>query len=954
MRDSLSFLVIGDSESGKSSFIRTFCDEDTADLLNISGEGQTTRCDGFYNFTYKGNNANRITVSFYSKDEFTEKQCKKIVEKYNLKPKDPLDLNKVNDYIIKQSMELTPTERDSMWRIEKEDILRKISNKNLVDDEFINLTEFSLEENMGILITSENIETIQDYDQFLLLITKKLEDIYEEIKRKTTLFIELFQLPLNSLTENNPKIDIPQLRFNLDENTKLLLTYCIKKATMRESLEDTDMNSLSGIVKSVAVELKLNEDYAKICSSVGIKQIKLVDTYGLDHAGDTKGDITVKSIKKRLTDILDGEFRDIDSVIFITPMHGKAASTNERFNALIEAKRSIIPQIVYTKYDLYAQKQFGSKIYELNNEKLEKVKDNFMRNNSNKIKDDFYDILKEHYSKDVAEYRKECIFNNISYFMGTFEIDDKLDRKTARINNISYFKNILVSVLQNDNYGVAIDNIDKGELKQQLTQGFMLNKNGIQEKLGIMIRKAQETLNKNYSISHGRTRGAFWRRLDSNMFGFYGDLNLRNVLITSYIEVLAKDSGEHREDNLGNLIVNDYFKDKKLNVFLRECINKFGHYYFCAGCLPCEALMPNKCDMSKSCNTTGTYERVKRNNSCFQFNEGIYTGSRKQSKYCTNNGMHGIGLVNEKYGKESQCWGSCYWMLFFKKFEDTKTVELNCGEVFSDFVDIFIEFCVKQYTNSVQSVKNLNYLKHNNDTVLYDTNEEDEFTKKFEEVTASQKDFIVLTEGETDKIHIQAAWKKLMKTELPFDVYAVNGADNIKQFLTSYPTDMLPDKKIISILDHDEKGIRVAKDFKKSMKDIDGSYVRVHQSDKDKNRQYYIILLPHVNKKFEEYENGEIEFLYSRELLEEYNIIRKRSIGKINSLDYVKNSEKYISGADYDNLNDLFYFEIINENSSKTKFARSIEKREELGEEVFSGFKLLFDAINNITNHVVI
>ncbi|MNC74479.1 hypothetical protein D3C75_1258410 [compost metagenome] len=68
----------------------------------------------------------------------------------------------------------------------------------------------------------------------------------------------------------------------------------------------------------------------------------------------------------------------------------------------------------------------------------------------------------------------------------------------------------------------------------------------------------------------------------------------------------------------------------------------------------------------------------------------------------------------------------------------------------------------------------------------------------------------------------------------------------------------------------------------------------------------------------------------------------------------MKSNEKYISGADYDNLNDLFYFEIVNENSSKTKFARSIENREELREEEFLGFKLLFEAINKITIHEVI
>ncbi|KEQ21817.1 P-loop NTPase family protein [Paenibacillus tyrfis] len=947
MRDSLSFLVVGDSESGKSSFIRTFCEESAANLLNISGEGQTTRCNGFYNFTYKENDENKVTVSFYNKEEFTEKQCSKIMKKYGLSPRSA-DLGITNDYIIKQNVKLVSSEKDSMWKSEKYDILRKICNKDLINDEFINLTEFGLPENMGNLIAQDDIENIVDFEQFLLLITKKVEDIYEEITRKTNLFIELFKLSETDTYENNSKEEISQLKFNLNDNTSLLLTYCIKKATMCEFLEGTDIISLSGIVKSIAVELRLNKDYAQICSSVGIKKIKLVDTYGLDHAGDLMGNIIVENIKERLAGILNDEFRDIDSVIFITPMVGKAPSTNERFKALIEAKRSIIPQIVYTKYDLYAKSQVRRKLCLLDNEELKSVKRNFIKNNSNKIKDDFYDILKDYYSADVAGYRKECIFNNISYFMGTYEIEDSENRRVAQGNNIKYFKNILVSILKNDNYGVASDNIDREELSQQLTQCFILNKNRIQDKLNTMILKAQENLNRNFSISHGRTQEAFWRRVGSNMFGFSGSLNLRNLLVTSYTEYLAKDSGDdHKEDNLGNLVVNEYFKARKLNVFLRECINKFGYYYFCTGCLPCDALEPNKCDMSRSCNTTGREMRLRRKHSCWQFNEGSYTGSRHQSKYCTNSGIYGIGLIDMEYGKANKCWGSCYWMKFFKNFNDTRIVEFNCGDIYEDFVNIFIEFCVKQYTKSIQSVHNFNYLMNYNATV-FDESKEEELKTKFKEVTESKKDFIVLTEGETDRIHIETAWKKLLKTDLPFDMYPINGANNFKQFLISYPVDMLRDKIIICILDHDEKGIKVAKEFKKSMQEIDGVYLRMYHNDHDKNRQYYILLLPHINKKFEEYENGEIEFLYSRELLEEYKILRKMSIGRINTLEYVVNNKKYINEEDYDTLNDLFYFEVISESSCKTMFARSIEEREDLDEETFIGFKPLFDLINSI------
>ena len=946
MRESLKFLIAGDSEAGKSSFIRNFCEPNSAKMLNISGQGQTTRCNGVYNFNCTSSVTDSAYINFYSKQEFIDKHLEKIFKTYDLY----LDKaeNKLNDSIIESKSEKDISFKEYSWKDTKRESLLSICDKDLISDEFINLSELGFSEQDRLLLSITEINEIENFQKFDKILKGKIGLVYDRIKEIIHQFLEQFNLRIDYEKELNTKEDIINLRFNLEEETTLLLTYCTKKATIIEQRQSRIKNvtTLAGVVKNTIINLQLNRNYEQICSKLGISKITLIDTYGLDHAPNQEGNIDIKDIKKRLTYILNEEYRDIDTVIFITPMTGKATATNYRFKALIESKRSIIPQIIYTKYDIYAKSQLGISLAEMEASDLEEVVNNFNRDNSNTIKDDFMCILREYYSEDVSEYRKQCIFSNVSYFMGKYEMENKQEQEAAEQNNLKYFKSILLSIFKNDNYGISSKYIDKIEVTEQLEKVLLGNQHSIEEKINIMLEQAQKKLVKNYNQAHYNTTTAFWRRIRSNMVGFSGDLNIRNILIDTYREFIATDSGIHKDNNLGNILVSDYFRNNDLNIFLRECINKFGDYYFCTGCAPCDSLKPEVSDMSTACNNTGRYERANRGIKCRQYIQGIHAGSQSQAVYCVNNGINGIGILDTNYGNCKNCLENCFWNFMFSMYKETNEINLFVKQTTKNFIVLFRKFFINKYEESIKSTYDFEYLnKYNLNPVMNDTEERDDEHIR-EEIINSCKKYIILTEGKTDKIHLEVAWNKLEDSEMPFDIFSIDGADKLKLFLISYPQTMFEDKIFISILDYDNKGIKIYNELKNMVQFNNDQYTKKYYCEKD-DKDYYVIILPHGDKQLEKYENGEIELLYNRNILEKYDVLSKRSLSSINNLKYVKDNSKYIRAEEYESLTELHYYEI---DGKKIDFANKVKMDTSLIKQDFKAFNELFKRLKNIIN----
>ena len=215
-----------------------------------------------------------------------------------------------------------------------------------------------------------------------------------------------------------------------------------------------------------------------------------------------------------------------------------------------------------------------------------------------------------------------------------------------------------------------------------------------------------------------------------------------------------------------------------------------------------------------------------------------------------------------------------------------------------------------------------------------------------EKLKQSNKKAVLYVEGKTDVIHIKKAWKVLNDNKImPFDIFSLDGADNIKQFLVSYSNDQI-DKIVIGLLDYDWQGIKVIKDLNKNFELIaKDTYKRKMNNEIEKKA--YIITIPTPNIDFSNYEYCPVEFLYEKSLLERYNMIEKRNLAELNQK-YFKVNGDFLTAQQLNEKNDLCFYQVSEGNMSKNDFAKEISNNAELTKEDFKNFEPLFKLIDNI------
>ena len=225
-----------------------------------------------------------------------------------------------------------------------------------------------------------------------------------------------------------------------------------------------------------------------------------------------------------------------------------------------------------------------------------------------------------------------------------------------------------------------------------------------------------------------------------------------------------------------------------------------------------------------------------------------------------------------------------------------------------------------------------------------------EIERQTEQLKSSSKKAVLYVEGKTDIIHIKKAWNMLYDNEeIPFDIFTLNGADNIKQFLISYSQEQI-NKIVIGLVDYDEKGMNVIKklldNFETVSKDI---YIRKKENGLEKDA--YIITLPTPNNEFTKYEYCPIEFLYKKQLLEKYSMIEKRNLYKLNLI-YSKVNNDFLNKGQLNEKKDLWFYEVTEKNTSKNDFANRITEDIDLSKDDFKNFEPLFNAIRCIISNV--
>jgi predicted ATPase len=199
----------------------------------------------------------------------------------------------------------------------------------------------------------------------------------------------------------------------------------------------------------------------------------------------------------------------------------------------------------------------------------------------------------------------------------------------------------------------------------------------------------------------------------------------------------------------------------------------------------------------------------------------------------------------------------------------------------------------------------------------------------------SNKSTIIFTEGKTDVNHLKQALSKL-KLDLDVDIFNCECADQLKQFLNGAPESLFNGKKVIGLFDYDDEGIKSVKGFNKTENEL-VSKVKAKKS-------FYSLLLTPPNDSLKKYENCFIEYLYTKDILDKYDLIEKMKQSEFNSLLNKSGNSKDIDSIKLDDINDLWTHKV--KNNLKTRFAE--EYINELNITDFENFKPIFDNISDI------
>lgn len=348
-------LVIGGSGAGKSSFIKTFAMN--SNLLDSSGDGQTTRTDIEYKFSIN-NEKPTLEVTLLNKDNFICKMINQIEfplltlsfwlllnEKYNIEIEIDIaikrKLRKLNEIVlpspkiidlINSWYELNENNDDNKRRklidLNYDFILILLNNNDLCSvnlDE--KLTDIEKNELNKILLTckgffkhtefdflkennnqeeKENSQKIEDiFDKIFENTTKRelIESIIDSVEKKGDYGIKLFFKMIYEMLQ--PQVHkyygVKTNDFSLDlmelkEQHKQSISYLLK---VEEGY------SLTSMLSKIVVNDKFNNRYAWIIDKLKIKEIWLIDTCGLDHVerGETPVEIIKEAFSKRNDDI---------------------------------------------------------------------------------------------------------------------------------------------------------------------------------------------------------------------------------------------------------------------------------------------------------------------------------------------------------------------------------------------------------------------------------------------------------------------------------------------------------------------------------------------------------------------------------------------------------------------------------------------------------------------------
>jgi len=553
----VNLLLLGASGAGKSSFAKTFLLHSSN--INSTNDGQTTRSNIIYDLSLYEEKPS-IEIKFLQKENFVTRMLRLNYSKYLLKIVNLIDgknsISTLEEYLFDNLLDIQDYTNnvenikeeamlikenlfkiDEDWeknierygkicdlveeKIEKELACNDKNKEQSTIDDFIKGNESYLNET---LLKVEGFFDIEEFKYFFekfgakeVLLKESIELPDEDKKTFSKYFKQYYREVHEKIIQNLKDMDIVKVNnyswtipLNDNEKSFKIVTYC---------LQVKDKKSLTGLVDYVHIKDSISNEYSFIMDDLEISNLKLFDTYGLDHAswdGD-KG----KILTDVLYDLQEKKLLYFNSDLAVVYIKKLDSGKPTELKSIIPQIYKMIPQspiyCVFNGLDIFLGNEidtFTDIDYLSEGQRKPKAIEYIADKDGDKkyrLKNDIKKIVGK--NNKFLDYLYETLKNNIVTFCSN---DLVLKEKfNILIHNRKEIYKLLVSICMKEYSSL---NIIPKKLIEEIKEGSYDEK--IKKFMRDIFKNASKT---NWSFEHHMTRKANYSRIyGGDKLGYHG------------------------------------------------------------------------------------------------------------------------------------------------------------------------------------------------------------------------------------------------------------------------------------------------------------------------------------------------------------------------------------------------------------------------------------------------
>ena len=644
--NNIQIAVIGKSSAGKSAFIRLF--SNVPSYLDNVGEGQTTRAYAEYSFLNNYRNKPRVEARLMTQEEFVENRISQVYERFiNEISSDTYDLawlsQQMQSDVYADVIKVCMLNSDDFFNIEEFNFIDESKTVNSILGAY---EKFKAE---IINLSRQDIENADEDNPESINLRYKLHSFYTDTYKMLIGCINrYFENSSFYVYENGNNY----FRFEINDENKDLFSQIIKVVSR---LDGNAKDSYSSLISKTHITSGLSETYAKIFNKIGLMNITLIDTYGLDHDRESSKD----ALRERYNRIFNIDYPNISVAFLIHPLRSGADTDFAiEVKTLFETKPEIMSYVVGTYVDENELTNDSEKHWLMTKSKVLDEAPALKGKLLQKLKSPTLvaTIHQQGISETMAKKRCEIIRTRFAPFCGKLEklsCNDFYDD----VNKIS-IESLFESIINMEHLGDGYINIDI--IKHKLTSET------IKPFLESFVKTSTEIFQHIYNLTAPRTRWRVRVNLENGILGFAGstiDATWVRVFRDAYYKTFSKEINV----NGRNIMLSDTLgMEGNSKIAFDELLNKSFPYIFKQMCINQEKLY--------------AYANELRCHNCFTDDEAHKNCVWKQF----------IILANREAFKQSQGYPRIIdWLYVLHNFTEKSIKSIDFNEKFLYLVHKF-------------------------------------------------------------------------------------------------------------------------------------------------------------------------------------------------------------------------------------------------------------------------